>query len=135
MNKLLLLSTIALLVAFTACNKLDVINIQNEILDQNISSTGIDAALTAAFTIDNDFGEVNEQEDLLITNRSSSNVVSYEWDFGNGQTSTEANPSYQYEMHGYYTVKLKVTDDRGNTKEASQNVQVLCIFGGGDHNQ
>jgi hypothetical protein len=39
---------------------------------------------------------------------------SYEWDFGDGSTSTDVQPSHAYKSDGSYTVKLKVTDDRGN---------------------
>jgi len=40
---------------------------------------------------------------------------SYEWDFGDGEISTEENPTHAYKNDGYYTVSLTVTDDRGNT--------------------
>jgi hypothetical protein len=39
----------------------------------------------------------------------------YEWDFGDGNTSTEEIPSHTYSSAGDYTVSLTVTDDRGNT--------------------
>jgi hypothetical protein len=40
---------------------------------------------------------------------------SYQWDFGDGKTSTEESPTHAYKSDGTYTVSLKVTDDRGNT--------------------
>jgi len=40
---------------------------------------------------------------------------SYEWDFGDGESSTSAYPVHAYKNDGSYTVSLKVTDDRGNT--------------------
>ena len=39
----------------------------------------------------------------------------YEWDFGDGNTSTEDIPVHTYNSAGDYTVSLTVTDDRGNT--------------------
>lgn len=36
-----------------------------------------------------------------------------EWDFGNGQTSTDTNPTVIYDKPGNYTVKLKATSDEG----------------------
>jgi PKD repeat protein len=36
----------------------------------------------------------------------SLNALSYTWDFGNGQTSTEANPIVQYDTPGLYAVTL-----------------------------
>ncbi len=39
----------------------------------------------------------------------------YQWDFGDGKTSTEASPSHAYKAAGTYTVVLRVTDDKGYT--------------------
>jgi PKD repeat protein len=39
----------------------------------------------------------------------------YEWDFGNGESSTEKNPTHAYENAGNYIVTLTVTDDEGST--------------------
>ncbi len=52
---------------------------------------------------------------------------SYEWDFGDGDTSTEEAPVYSYKTDGTYTVTLKVTDDRGNTApyERTDYISVL----------
>lgn len=41
------------------------------------------------------------------------NVVSYSWDFGNGNTSTLATPSAIYVSPGKYTVRLRVIDNAG----------------------
>jgi PKD repeat protein len=91
-------------------------------------------ALKADFTINNSNGEVDENELLLITNLSE-NAVSYEWDFGNGKTSTEKDPVHTYPIHGPYTVTLKVTDADGNVEITSHEINVLCIFGGGSHDE
>ena len=40
-------------------------------------------------------------------------IVSYSWSFGDGATSTAANPSHSYANSGNYTVTLTVTDDEG----------------------
>ncbi len=40
---------------------------------------------------------------------------SYQWDFGDKNTSTGAAPTHEYKSPGSYTITLKVTDDRGNT--------------------
>lgn len=39
----------------------------------------------------------------------SINAASFAWNFGNGQTSTEANPRVTYEEPGFYTVTLTCT--------------------------
>ncbi len=40
-------------------------------------------------------------------------IVSYEWDFGDGTTSTLENPSHTYSSIGSYVVDLVVTSDNG----------------------
>lgn len=47
-------------------------------------------------------------------------IISWQWIFGNGGSSTERNPTYTYTSAGSYTVSLTVTDDRGatNTRQA-----------------
>lgn len=40
--------------------------------------------------------------------------TSWSWDFGDGNSSTQANPSHIYGQDGNYTVKLQVTNANGN---------------------
>jgi len=58
---------------------------------------------------------------------SSDNVgiTSYEWDFGDGAKSAEAMTKHSYMFPGTYTVKLIVTDARGNTAVDSITVTVV----------
>ena len=44
----------------------------------------------------------------------STGASTYLWDFGDGNTSTNANPSHKYSNYGNYNVKLKVTNWCGN---------------------
>jgi hypothetical protein len=54
---------------------------------------------------------------------------SYAWDFGDGATSAETNPSHIYEAIGcgttVFDVTLTVTDDNGCSSSASEVVNVL----------
>jgi microbial collagenase len=44
---------------------------------------------------------------------SDGTVASWSWNFGDGATSTQRNPSRTYAAAGQYTVSLRVTDDGG----------------------
>ncbi len=44
---------------------------------------------------------------------SDGSIASYSWDFGNGVTSTAANPVYTYTTPGTYTASLVVVDNSG----------------------
>ena len=55
---------------------------------------------------------------------SDGTVVSRDWTFGDGGTSTATNPSHAYALAGTYTVTLTVTDDDGATDSTSASVTV-----------
>jgi len=40
-------------------------------------------------------------------------IGAYQWDFGDGTTSTDASPVHTYDSHGWYLVSLTGTDDDG----------------------
>jgi len=52
--------------------------------------------------------------DIQFISKSSSNVTSYLWDFGDGNTSSLQNPIHQYQNTGYYTVSLTVSNSNGS---------------------
>ncbi|MEU6306216.1 carbohydrate-binding protein [Streptomyces chartreusis] len=51
-------------------------------------------------------------------------TLSYTWTFGDGATSTAANPSHTYTTNGQYTATLKVTDPTGKSATASVQITV-----------
>ena len=53
-----------------------------------------------------------------------SGISSYEWDFGDGTTSTVMDPIHTFTEAGEYTVTLTVTDDGGLSNTANISVVV-----------
>ncbi|MFC1926726.1 PKD domain-containing protein, partial [Chloroflexota bacterium] len=55
--------------------------------------------------------------EVQFTDQSTGNVVSWEWDFGDGGTSTEQNPLHTYAAGGVYTVSLTATNPAGSNTQ------------------
>lgn len=55
---------------------------------------------------------------------SDGSITSRSWDFGDGNSSTSANPLHTYVNPGIYNVNLLVTDDDGATATRSREVKV-----------
>lgn len=67
----------------------------------------------AAFTADT---TINCQPPLTVRfQNASTGAGSYQWNFGDGGTSTEANPSHTYTTYGNFRVTLVVTNESGCT--------------------
>jgi PKD repeat protein len=58
------------------------------------------------------------------SDRPGCSIVAWAWDFGDGQTSTDQNPTHHYAHAGTYTVCLTVTDSANLTKTFCQIIQV-----------
>ena len=54
----------------------------------------------------------------------SGEIISYLWDFGDGTSSIEQNPSKHYLNPGTYSVKLQATSDQGCTQYLVKKVNV-----------
>ena len=61
-------------------------------------------------------------------------ITSWNWDFGDGETSTEQNPIHTYNSGGFYTVSLTVEDDNGNfdTKTKEDYIIVYTVIEDGE---
>lgn len=51
-------------------------------------------------------------------------VASYKWDFGDGETSTEAKPQHIFSEEGTYNVSLTVYDSAGNSDTCTMEVEI-----------
>jgi len=62
---------------------------------------------------------------FMATVTGGTSPYSYHWDFGDGTTSNDANPTHQYTQPGNYTVTLTVTDSNGKSDSHSIEIQIF----------
>lgn len=74
-------------------------------------STGGGNALLADYSAKADFLSV---EFKSLASGGGNKITGYAWDFGDGNTSTDASPSHLFAGAGDFTVSLSVTDELGN---------------------
>ena len=71
-------------------------------------------------------GEATQFTSTSTTNPSGQQISSYQWNFGDGQTSNQQNPSHQYAAAGTYTVTLNVSTGGHCTSTKTQTVTVYA---------
>jgi gliding motility-associated-like protein len=73
-----------------------------------------------------------EPSTIQFSDRSidtAGSIVKWQWDFGDGGTSTVQNPSHLYSNTGFYTVSLKVTSSTGCTSQGGKYRYVRIVSG------
>ena len=70
-------------------------------------------------------GDTTKFADLSFATGSS--IISWLWDFGDGNTSTLQNPSHLYLNSGFYNVTLIITDSKGCSKDTIIAVEVWSL--------
>jgi PKD repeat protein len=67
---------------------------------------------SASFTTNTTCADITSQF-TNTSNVSTGSILSYFWEFGDGDTSIAINPSHDYDTGGTYTVRLMVETDNG----------------------
>jgi PKD repeat protein len=74
------------------------------------------------------FSPINPKQNEIVyftdTSTDDGTIISWFWDFGDGYTSTDENPTHQYSEIGTFTVTLNVTDNDGLTDDISKNLTI-----------
>jgi uncharacterized protein (TIGR02145 family) len=73
------------------------------------------AAPVSSFTADQT--NITAGESVSFTDQSTNEPTTFSWAFGDGSTSTKANPTHTYNSAGSYTVELTVTNDYSSDTE------------------
>lgn len=76
------------------------------------------------------YGESIPTKNVSFVDNSTGSPTSWLWDFGEGNTSTEQNPTHIYDVGGGYTVNLTVKNDVGSNT-TSKYGYVLVGLGDG----
>ena len=64
-------------------------------------------------------------DDFTVTfENNSQDATSYSWDFGDGNSSTEENPTHTYAAEDAYDVVLTGTNATGDSKEATKSLTI-----------
>ena len=105
-------------------------NLQVEYLDLcGAVAVHIDAVETDSLPVANfemDFNEINLNSNQAVTfTNNSTNGTSYLWEFDDGSTSEDENPSHTYTEVGTYYVSLRTTNDDGCSDSFVQTVEVF----------
>ncbi len=74
-----------------------------------------------AFT-DTHLGDREVEFDAGVSSDPDGSITSYEWDFGDGNTSTGVTVTNTYPTNGTYDVSLTVTDDNGTSSTLTKSV-------------
>ncbi|GIL13610.1 MAG: hypothetical protein BroJett038_23300 [Chloroflexota bacterium] len=82
-----------------------------------ISATQPAAAPVAAFTANPTSGDAPLT--VQFTNQSSGDITTYAWDFGDGGSSNEVDPSHTFNAPGAYTVTLTVSGPGGSSQASA----------------
>jgi len=95
------------------------------LIDVHLEQAKLDVNFTA------DKRRVIEREEIQFTSQLAGGFApySYEWDFGDKDTSTSEYPTHTYNTAGSYTVSLTVTDDRGNTDTETRDEYIVILTG------
>jgi enterochelin esterase-like enzyme len=79
----------------------------------------------ASFTLSSNTAEVGDTVHFINT---SQDADAFEWDFGDGDGSTEENPSHVYTAVGTFNIKLVVSNDDGSD-EAGASISISSQSG------
>ncbi len=86
-----------------------------------ISKASITIVPAVGFNVENE-GDLQASTPVKFTN-TTQGATAYEWDFGDGGKSTEANPEFTYSKAGTYNVTLKATG-KGGSATLSKSITV-----------
>ena len=87
--------------------------------------------LTADFAADDTTVVINQSIYFTDNSIGAEDIIAWQWDFGDGNTTTVQNPVYSYAATGNYTITLTVTDEFGSDTQIKTNYITISANGTG----
>jgi len=81
--------------------------------DDSTTQVEVYSLPTAAFQISDSVGCSPFLVQFTDRSRGDYNIVTWQWDFGDGQGSVQQNPTHTYRRDGIYQVRLVIFDENG----------------------
>jgi PKD repeat protein len=97
-------------------------NVRNCLSAQSTIDINVQGVPDPGFAISN--FEPTPQEAIVFTPASANEPVSFEWDFGDGNTSTETTPTHAYAAAGNYLISLTITTLEGCSQTITEFISV-----------
>jgi PKD repeat protein len=90
--------------------------------EENDTASG-DVSASFSFSLET----ATVQDTVTVTDQSDENapIVSWQWDFGDGTTSTDRRPNHRYDYVGTYQVNLTVRTSNGTSYTASKQITIV----------
>jgi gliding motility-associated-like protein len=84
----------------------------------------IETLVLAAFEYNIACNPDNLEVQFTDLSNSDNNIISWNWSFGDGNTSVESDPIHTYDVQGNYTVELIIENELGCFDTATQMIEV-----------
>ncbi len=72
--------------------------------------------------------EIQILEDVIFNDLTTGKAIIWNWDFGDGSTSSEQNPTHQFQKKGTFTITLTTIDEFGCMAVIQKTVEVFDDF-------
>lgn len=77
---------------------------------------------TAIFNVDQQ--KTTDESHVFRFDNASEDALEYEWDFGDGETSSQTNPTHIYNQQGDFTVTLTALNKKGESHTSTTEITV-----------
>jgi PKD repeat protein len=97
-------------------------DVGSDIVSNSVEISGLIKYVTAAF----DYTLVSGSQSRVQFTNKSVNADRYQWEFGDGQASTDANPTIDFKVNGTYLARLIVRNGN-STDQVSKSVTISGV--------